>query len=109
MGYITTFSLEIVDVPELGTYANHEIAESLIEKRVVEKLEGWNPFEDSCKWYDWESDLREISETLIGCCFKVHGEGEENGDIWDAYFFNGNCKVYKAQIMIPPFNYKDLH
>jgi len=36
--------------------------------------------------------------------FTLHGEGEENEDIWDKYFLNGKCQVAKAEWTIPPFD-----
>ncbi len=32
--------------------------------------------------------------------FKLHGEGEENDDIWDAYFLDGKSQKHKAKVMI---------
>ena len=34
--------------------------------------------------------------------FKLHGEGDEQSDIWDAYFLDGKSQVHKAKITIDP-------
>lgn len=59
---------------------------------------------DSCKWYDWKDDMIAMSTNFPGVLFKLHGDGEEAGDIWDAYFLNGKSQVCKAEIAIPPLD-----
>src|SRR5690242_6334705 len=59
---------------------------------------------DSCKWYEHEDDLRAFSTKYPNVLFTLHGEGEENEDIWDKYFLNGKCQVAKAEWTIPPFD-----
>ena len=59
---------------------------------------------ERCKWYEWEEDLRAFSVKHPDVLFKLHGEGEESEDIWDAYFQNGKMQLCKAQIVIPPFD-----
>lgn len=62
---------------------------------------------ESCKWYECEDDMVEISKSYPELIFKIHGEGEENTDIWDAYFKNGKKQVHKAVITIAPLNEND--
>lgn len=55
---------------------------------------------ESCKWYEWKEDMIKLSKQFPEVCFKLHGEGEENGDIWDAYFLKGKSQVKKAKIIL---------
>ena len=70
---------------------------------VVSEL-GFNPFEDSCKWYDHDKQMREISKKYPETIFILEGEGEESGDIWKKYYLNGKCQVAKAEVIIPEFD-----
>ena len=52
-------------------------------------------FEGGCsdynKWYDWHEDMLKLSCYFPEVTFKIHGEGEESLDIWDAVFRGGKC------------------
>lgn len=50
------------------------------------------------KWYDWEDDVKAISQEYPHLLFSLEGEGEESGDIWKAWARNG--KVVKVQAKI---------
>jgi len=56
----------------------------------------------STKWYEWQPDMVKLSKKFRNVLFKLHGEGEENDDIWDAYFLNGKYQIKKARIVIDP-------
>lgn len=55
---------------------------------------------ESCKWYDHDKDMIAMSLSFPDVLFKLHGEGEESGDIWDAYYLNGKMQTHKAKVMI---------
>ena len=59
---------------------------------------GYNPFNDSCKWYDHDKDMISVSETFNGVLFVLTGHGEERDDIWKKYFYNGQMQVANAKI-----------
>lgn len=63
---------------------------------------------ESCKWYEYEKDMRKLSEEIKNVLFTLHGEGEESGDIWNAYFLNGKMQKEKASIQILPFDKSKL-
>ena len=63
---------------------------------------------EPCKWYDWEISMRKISKEVPGVLFTLYGEGEESGDIWNAYLLNGKMHKENAQIVIPPFDKEKL-
>lgn len=56
--------------------------------------------QESCKWYEHESDMKAMSAVFPDVLFKLHGEGEESGDIWNAYYLNGKSQKKKARIML---------
>lgn len=59
---------------------------------------------ESCKWYDWRLTMVEYSKRHPNVVFKLHGEGEESGDIWNAYFKNGKHQVYRARIVFDEYD-----
>lgn len=57
--------------------------------------------QDSLKWYNYEADMREISLEYPDIVFVLHGEGEEAGDVWKAYFKNGESERVEAKLIYP--------
>ena len=83
MGYITTFELT---VPNAEVYAE-----------TVKSLTGYEWYAESSdvlmmqgKWYDWESNMRNLSRYHPLVLFELNGQGEDLGDLWRAYF-KGGC------------------
>lgn len=62
-----------------------------------------NPFEDTIKWYEHESDMRSYSKKYPDVLFTLNGEGEESGDIWIEYYKNGLMQRTKAKLMFDKF------
>jgi hypothetical protein len=100
MGYYTSFNLEYEDLnPEpvenleelINKYAeNHEeMVIALIDNELN-------------KWYEWEEDMIEMSKHFKNVLLTLSGAGEESGDLWTAYFFNGKSQVEEAQISYGP-------
>lgn len=105
MGYNTNYSLDLHNV--IGI--EESIISALREKEIIryaldENLDSY----DSVKWYDHETDMREISKQFPNVIFELHGEGENNEDIWDKYFRNGKMQACYAKIVIPPFDESKL-
>jgi hypothetical protein len=63
---------------------------------------------DDCKWYDYEEDMKALSKEFPDALFELSGEGEESGDIWNAYFKNGKWQRCPAKIVFEPYNEKAL-
>jgi hypothetical protein len=94
MGYYTRYTLE---TSLTYTSCDPDVAWN-------ECKESFGTFDEACKWYEWEQDMLKFSALWPGVLFHVHGEGEESGDIWDAYFLNGKRQICKAEVKIPPFD-----
>ena len=99
MGYYTSHELDVVE----GDY-------SLIVKLRDECEDAQYALDcngdtyQSCKWYGHETDMKRFSEKHPEALFKLSGEGEESGDIWDEYYRDGKVQVCKARIVKPVFN-----
>lgn len=128
MGYYTTFRLRVqpqwleIQKPlkELITetqYLSEEEAESMktvtidvlktVEK---ERLHSYPEstlaamFSDTRKWYEWEQDMKIISKTYPEILFCLIGDGENNEDMWYAYFQKGKVQICTAIITYDEFD-----
>lgn len=99
MGYYTQFSVRVSpDLPE--------ILEAMEEEDGT--FYALDEGADSCKWYEHESDMCELSRRFPDALFELRGEGEESGDIWRKYFKNGRIQRCSAQITFDPFDESKL-
>jgi hypothetical protein len=99
------------DIANLAIDAIKEKYES--KTRVPTKEEvighiGCDPFSDSCKWYEHTDDMIKISKKYPGVLFILSREGENSGDIWKEYFYNGMVQIAIATITFEPFDLKKL-
>lgn len=53
------------------------------------------------KWYEYKEDMQRISELNPELFFTLWGDGEEEKDLWVAYFYQGQYEWFKAQIAYP--------
>lgn len=101
MGYYTDFKLTILN--------NDEDVLGLIEELEEVSTYPWSDLSlYGAKWYGWEVDMRLISKKFPSVLFKLSGEGEETGDIWEAYFKDGKMQLCKAVITFEPFDESKL-
>ena len=59
---------------------------------------------DSLKWYEHEEEMVELSKRFPTTLFTLHGEGEDNADVWDKYFLNGKIQRDQGRIVYEGFN-----
>lgn len=62
----------------------------------------------AAKWYNCSADMKEFSLAFPDVVFKLHGEGEESGDLWDEYFKNGMSQECRADIIYPDYDEEKL-
>jgi len=113
MGYYTDFKLDVLDQAPIGSKTPIEDITKAIDKLDYFRAEGYgesllNHELDSIKWYDYQDDMKNISSQFPNVLFTLRGEGEENGDIWVAYFKNGKVQQSKAKITFDEFNESKL-
>ena len=63
---------------------------------------------DECKWYNHDTEMLDLSKKFPNVIFKLHGEGEETGDIWDTYYKNGKMQHCQAEMVIAPYDESKL-
>lgn len=121
MGYETRFRLEVETVKvtkevkgidsagnPASVFVEEYIDSENIKREIAEKAGYQYLWSDSCKWYDHEKDMREISRKYKDVLFKLSGEGEESGDLWVKYFKNGKMQHCEARIEFDPFDEKKM-
>jgi hypothetical protein len=112
MGYTTKYSLNvdlIIGGQKAQLVNNAPLQEVINKLRATNEAAKYSLCEDggtleSTKWYEHESDLREYSKKNPHVLFTLHGEGEENEDIWNKYFLDGKLQVAKAEMRIAEFD-----
>lgn len=110
MGYYTTYSLNMEnsqseDAQRIYDFAKEKDMDFIwgftVDGETIETS-------DPMKWYEHEEEMREISRAFPHILFKLHGEGEETGDIWNEYYRDGKMQRCNAEIIIPPFDENKL-
>ncbi len=99
MGYYTRYRLSIVSGDDYITDYKQEISDSTDYKYL---------FDEEIKWYEHENDMITYSKKHPNVLFCLDGEGEENGDIWKAYFQNGKMFRTKGVISFEEFSINKL-
>lgn len=97
MGYYTNFELEIIENPEA---TDEEFVLFSVQKQSEYNWDGSTLSE--AKWYDHDSDMLTVSKKFPQVVFKLHGEGEENGDEWVSYYKNGKSVTHSRSEWTPP-------
>jgi len=92
----------------MGYYTKYELETSEqfdeIQEAIVKESNYSSPFEESCKWYDHEEDIKAVSERFPNVLITLSGEGEEQPDLWKKYFKNGKMQRADAIVTYPEFD-----
>jgi len=109
MGYYTRYSLDLV-VPNTASYEPETVIEQLLCdcENATWALEEDGTSKSETKWYDWHKDMKAFSLKYPETVFVLKGEGEETGDLWVCYFYNGKSQEEPAQIFYGHFDPEKL-
>lgn len=98
MGYYTRFELEVTGVePDVSGKLWSDLGDLCVFNDMQGRgtdcvaASGWTT------WYDYEKDMLALSVKYPGCFFELDGDGEDDDDLWKAYFQNGmtmRCQGY---------------
>lgn len=96
MGYYTKYTLK----------SEPNILNTQEFKQKFNEITGYNEyvFCEECEWYKHDEDMLKVSKEFDETLFMLDGEGEESGDIWRTYYFNGKMQECKAFIMYEEFD-----
>jgi uncharacterized protein YuzE len=104
MGYYTGYSLTVSGNNELAIIAE---LRSRYESAGYALTENGDT-QDTCKWYDHETDLAYFSKQNPEALFTLNGNGEDSPDLWVKYFKNGKKQICKGEIVYPPVDESKL-
>ena len=90
MGYHTAYSLEVQN-------ATKEQLDSVLAFLGDRGVIGYALDEefgccDTVNWYDHDEDMIAASNRFPNILFCLHGEGENNGDLWNKYYYSGKMQ-----------------
>lgn len=105
MGYYTRHTLTIFDCADTS-----EIQEYINNNDDMEYALGddFGESSDSCKWYDYQEDMKTMSATFPSILFLLEGKGEEAGDVWKEYYLNGKFQRCQAKLVFDEFDENKL-
>lgn len=123
MGYYTYHELETIT--EIDAVKLKEIEKYMLNNELewqINKFNGNDVFmftkeedgdtvylaDEPRKWYESTADMKEMSIRFEDVLFKLHGEGEEAGDLWDEYYLNGKHQRCNAILTYEPFDENKL-
>lgn len=103
MGYETRFKLTALTIGDKVANAQHDYLKVLAEIDPQEFSPEANSFKEEFKeprkWYNYKNDMKELSLAFPTTYFLLYGVGEEPGDVWKAYFYNGTIQIVKALLI----------
>lgn len=106
MGYETRHNLE-VHIGEMNiTKVLKEVGEDFNGLHYA--IDEYGDSLDAVKWYEHEGDMLLLSERYPELVFELHGEGEENDDMWYKYFKNGKMQHCYAKIVFDEYDESKL-
>ena len=115
VGYYTRFRVSFRSVGEPDPYLpfiQTDTAEAFVptlNALLVDGVfqpDGWSC--DTLKWYDWELDMMRASAQMPGVLMILTGSGEDDGDLWRAYFLDGRVQSVRSVVEFPPFDQDSL-
>lgn len=132
MGYLTQYTLEIdsslfaaknkalqdaeikeVEKSDMTEEMKSNVIQLIVDKYAILKtitigdvisLIGYDPFSDSCKWYEHDKDMIMVSKKYKNMLFTLTGYGEDESDIWKKYYYNGKMQSAHAKITFDSFD-----
>lgn len=119
MGYYTDYCLSFKGTERLdkgsivvGSYIPEQDVLAIIEEvgrmNIFDDIRYDEIFYANAKWYDWENDMRLLSRKFPDIMFKLSGSGENEEDLWKAYFLNGSMQYCPAIITYEEFDANEL-
>ncbi len=114
MGYYTRYSLEVHGCSvaghpaPVGAIDKSSIEYQMIVDAIANESGYSSPFSQEIKWYDYDGDMKRISNRFPDLIFILSGEGEEAGDLWRAYFYRGKMQMARAKVSYDAFDHSAL-
>ena len=110
MGYYSDFTISIEQYNDTDQeFDADEFSvkfEAITDYEITDAGEYW--YLTSVKWYDNETQMREISKLWPDYLFSLKRVGEEENDMVMEYYLDGKLQKVAATISFPPFDKNEL-
>ena len=124
MGYCTTFSeLDIKFLDKKKKLCEHEFSSNFCPECGQPKTDNIFQVENlvysfienhegsfcyflgaNCKGYTWQKEMKELSQAFPYLLFTLEGKGDDDNDIWRAYFVDGKMQYTEAKLIYDDFD-----
>jgi len=110
MGYYTSFTMTTDggDDGAINNYLVNQIWHGTIYALEYDNDHNWYA-SDTQKWYEHDSDMKELSKQFPEVLFTLTGEGEDTGDVWRTWYRGGEIISEWALDVTIPTNPDWLH
>lgn len=105
MGYMTSYSLTVLDAHNSVLEAISDEVDRMDVFEEGNAQDGWFSW---TTWYDWEEDMVLLSRRFPDVLFRLHGDGDDSEDLWDAYFLGGRMQMCPGKIVYDDFDPEKL-
>jgi hypothetical protein len=63
---------------------------------------------DACHWYNSQEEMTVLSKKYPHYIFDLTGDGEDQGDIWNAFYWNGRSYRWNLEYQMPQVDVERL-
>lgn len=92
----------------MGYYTDFTLDATSAQLDALEQISGYAFSRDGtlydAKWYTWKKDMLTLSLQYPGVVFRLGGKGEEQDDLWCAYFKDGKTQQCMAKITFDSYD-----
>lgn len=107
MGYYTLFKLKVVE-GQVDEETFIETLNNVTEYAWDDEGDCYSPG-DSIKWYDFRDHMKEIAKMYPNVVFRLRGDGEESGDIWQIFYKNDKTSSWRfGDVVYPDYDESKL-
>lgn len=92
MGYNTRYTFTTIEAPDLNAF-----------RSALSDIAGVDPVtcNDEMNWYDHQGQIKAAMEASGASVVVLHGEGEDQGDVWDREF-----RFMDGRVDVKEYRYK---
>lgn len=103
MGYYTEYKLAIVD-GQVDSEAFIDTLNNVTGYAWEDEGDCYSPG-DTIKWYEFDDNMKQIAKMYPDVLFRLRGDGEESGDIWQNFYKNNKSYKWRfGEVVFPQYD-----
>jgi len=101
MGYDTYYRLTVLEEDGVTKVFDLLLNDELLNEGflAIDSLIDGNM--DACHWYNYQKEMALLSKKYPHYIFDLVGDGEEQGDIWNEFYWNGHSYRWVLEYQLP--------